>query len=59
MKMSGNPDVQQTAEFAAVFDKFFDVMNVTNFTNGKKKRKAFQAPYRSATDFRIKVKFIM
>ena len=42
LKMSGNQEVQGTAEFVGMFDKFFDILNVTNFTNAKSKRKAFQ-----------------
>ncbi len=41
-----------TAEFALMFDKFFDSMNVSNFDNGKHEHKD---PYRSATDFQLKV----
>ena len=38
-----------------IMDKFFDAMNVSNFTNGKTKRQSFQSPYRSKEDFRLKV----
>ena len=54
LKMSCDPEVQGTAEFTDIFDQLFDILNVTNFTNAKK-RKAFLAPYRSANDFRLKV----
>ena len=53
--MSGDPEVQGTAEFVGMFDKFFDILNVTN---AKRKRKAFQAPYRSPADFRLKVLYM-
>ena len=36
-------------------DKFFDVLNVSNYTDGIHKRKEFKQPYRSAEDFRLKV----
>ena len=48
-------ELEESAHFASIFDKFFDSMNVGNFTNGKYKRKVFQQPYRSGTDFRLKV----
>ena len=41
------------------FDKFFDYMNVSNFDAGKRQRKLFKQPYRSAQDFRLKVKSII
>lgn len=44
-----------TARFTDMFDKFFDTLNVSNFDSGKHKRKSFQNPYRSASDFRLKV----
>ena len=36
-------------------DKFFDTHNVSNFTEGKHKRKPFQNPHRSDSDFRLTV----
>jgi len=47
--------VEQTVQFTALFDKYFDCMNVGNFTDGKHHRKQFQTPYRSTSDFRLKV----
>ena len=55
LELSGDLHVQKTAEFAGIFDKFFDIMNVTNFINAKQKRKVFQNVYRSADDFRLNV----
>lgn len=46
---------KETAKFAEMFDKFFDCVNVSNFTNGYHKRCIFKSPYRSASDFRLKV----
>jgi len=54
--LTNQPHLEETAKFVAIFDKFFDSLNVGNFTNGKYKRKVFQQPYRSGTDFRIKVR---
>ena len=42
-------------KFVANFDKFFDSLNVSSLSAGKLKRNAFKSPYRSATDFRLKV----
>ena len=46
---------KETAKFAGMFDKFFDCVNVSNFTDGHHKRCIFKSPYRSASDFRLKV----
>ena len=45
----------ETALFAGVFDSFFDLLNVTNFTNGTRYRKPFPHPYRHAENRRLKV----
>ena len=37
------------------FSKYFDALNVSNYTDGLHKLKAFKHPYRSAEDFRLKV----
>lgn len=49
------PEAEETARFADYFDKFFDAVNVSNFDSGKHQRKPFRDPYRSASDFRLKV----
>ena len=36
-------------------DKFFDILNVSNFTNGTWSRKPFQHPYRHGDDARLTV----
>lgn len=36
-------------------DKFFDALNVHNFSHGAKSLKPFQMPYTSVDDFRLKV----
>lgn len=48
-----------SAQFAIMFDKFFDALNVCNFDEGKHERKPFKDPYRSSSDFRIKVCLII
>lgn len=57
LKLVGGNETQETARFVAMMDKFFDSLNVTNFTNGKVKRKPFQDPYRSAKDFKLVVSY--
>ena len=53
--MFGGPEAKETAIFTGIFDRFFDSLNVCNFTDGKHQRKPFKDPYRSGTDFRLKV----
>ena len=55
LKFSGREDVQETVKFVLNFDKFFDMLNVTNLTSGKHKRKDFQLPYNSLADTRLDV----
>lgn len=44
-----------TAEFISNIDKFFDCLNVSNYTKGKHKRKPNQSPYWSQNDERLSV----
>ena len=53
--MTGGAEVKETAKFVAMMDKFFDSVNVTSLGAGKQQRKPFQDPYRSSSDFRLKV----
>ena len=46
----GSEDAFETAYFIGKMDKFFDVFNVSSFSEGKLKRKVFQQPYRSPID---------
>ena len=55
--LTGRPEVEGTAEFADIFDKYFDILNVSNFDNGRRKRKRFQEPYHDASDIRLKVSY--
>ena len=57
--MTGGPQVTETAKFAETLDKFFDCLNVTNFLGGKQNRKPFKDPYRSSSDFLLKVSRIV
>ena len=47
---------EATSEFISNIDKFFDCLNVTNYTNGKYKRKTSQNPYWSSNDKRLYVR---
>ena len=48
-------EATETVEFVSKFDSFFDILNVSNFTNGTRYRKPFQHPYRHGSDPRLKV----
>lgn len=58
LMLTGGEEVTETVKFVAIFDKFFDILNVSNFTNGTRKRKRFQHPYRGADDFRLDVRLV-
>ena len=45
----------ETAKFAAIFNKFFDILNVGNFKNGTRYRNPNLHPYRHGEDERLKV----
>ena len=53
--LTGGSEAQETAKFTAIFDKFFDLLNVGNFTMGMHSRKRFKHPYRHPDDFRLAV----
>jgi len=53
MMLTGGGEAFETSYFIQKMDKFFDCFNVSCYTAGKKNRKAFQQPYRSANDFRL------
>eukprot|EP00731_Ephydatia_muelleri_P009106 Em0004g1444a len=54
LHLTGGDEVSETAHFIGMMDRFFDALNVHNFSNGSKALKPFQLPYTSATDFRLK-----
>ena len=54
LRLTGGAEVEQTANFVEMMDRFFDCMNVKMFTTGKHKRNPFKDPFRP-NDFRIKV----
>lgn len=55
LQLTGGPKATETARFVDMVDKMFDCLNVNNFTVGIHKRKKFKLPYRSSSDFRLKV----
>ena len=46
---------RETANFIRMFDRFFDILNVNNYTTGIHSRKPFKMPFRSKDDFKLKV----
>ena len=55
LKLTGGSDAEETATFCDMFDKFFDVLNVSNYTEGVRHQKVFKLPYTHPDDFRLKV----
>ena len=55
LRLLGGPDAEETANFIALFDKFFDSFNVSNYTEANRHRKPFRQPYRSSDDFGLDV----
>ena len=53
--LTGGSDANETSKFALMMDKFFDSVNVHNYTHGLHARKQFQMPYVSTNDKRLKV----
>ena len=56
LALTGGDEAVETVKFVALMDKFFDLLNVSNFKNGTRKRKPFQYPYRHADDYRLAVR---
>ena len=55
LTLSGGDEAEETAHFILMMDKFFDCLNVRNFTHGIHAAKPFQKPYWSAEDEQLKV----
>ena len=55
LPLAVGPQASETAQFAAIFNKFFDILNVSNFTNGTRYRNPSLHPYRHGEDERLKV----
>lgn len=58
LSLVGGTEAAATATFVDFFDKFFDLLNVSNFGNSRRKRKPFQAPYCNSSDTRLKVQYM-
>ena len=50
-----DPTTSETQKFCAIFDRFFDCMNVRAYSEGTKKSKPDLLPYRTPNDTRFKV----
>ncbi len=55
LQLTQGDEVAETITFVDKFNKFFDTLNVSSISAGKLKRSPFKDPYRSASDFRLKV----
>ena len=53
--LDGGDEALETVKFTAMFDKFFDLLNVGSFTAGTNSNKRFKHPYRGPDDFRLAV----
>ena len=53
--LTGGDKATEMANFISLVDTFFDSVYVVSLLQGKHNRKVFQNPYRSGTDFRLKV----
>lgn len=53
LTLTGGEEAKETAKFVCLLDKFFDTLNVSDFTTGMKQRKRFKYPYRHCDDFRL------
>jgi hypothetical protein len=51
--LTGGTDAEGTADFVSMFDKFFDCLNVSNFSNWARARKPYQRPYTNSEDVRL------
>lgn len=55
LSLTGGEEASETALFVSMMDRFFDCVNVGNYTEGKHSRNPFKQPYRSSSDFRLRV----
>ena len=59
LMQTGGREAVETSKFVSLMDKFFDILNVSNFTSGTRNRKRFQHPFRNLHDFRLSVKYLI
>ena len=55
MLLTGGSEAFETSCFIGKVDKFFDCLNVINYTSGRHSRKKFLMPYFKLDDFRSEV----
>ena len=55
LQLTGGEEASETARFVGMMDRFFDAVNVHNYSHGVHSRKMFQMPYTSSKDWRLKV----
>ena len=55
LQLTGGTEVNETAKFVLMFDKFFDIFNISNFTSSHHQHKPFKAPFRKGDDYRLTV----
>ena len=55
LQLTGGEEASETAKFVGMVDKFFDALNVHNYTHGIHSRKRFRMPYTTGKDMRLKV----
>ena len=54
MENVGDTSMSETIRFVRFFDRFFDCLNVTSLSGGRKSLKPDLYPYRTPTDTRFK-----
>lgn len=55
LSFTGGEVASETALFVSMMDRFFDCVNVGNYTEGKHGRTPFKQPYPSSSDFQLRV----
>ena len=55
LQLTGRTAAEETVCFAEKFDKLFVCLNVSSMSQEKFQRNPFKSPYRSSSDFRLKV----
>ena len=55
----GGDEYSEASQFVDMMDKFFDVVNVHNYSHRSRALKPFQLPYTSSADPRLKVFYLV
>ena len=58
LRLTVGQKAEETARFAHVFDKCFDCLNCSTLSAGKRSRNHCKSPFRSGTDWKLKVLLI-